>query len=38
LERLGQDLRSGDWDARHGHLRTQETLDVGLRLVTAELR
>ncbi|HEV7163263.1 MAG TPA: methyltransferase domain-containing protein [Solirubrobacteraceae bacterium] len=38
LERLGQDLQRGVWDERHGHLRTQATLDVGLRLVTAELR
>jgi SAM-dependent methyltransferase len=35
LERLRQDLDSGRWDERHGRLRTQATLDVGLRLVTA---
>jgi SAM-dependent methyltransferase len=27
------DLRSGAWDARHGHLRALQELDVGLRLV-----
>lgn len=30
---LEGDLRSGAWDARHGHLRTLAELDVGLRLV-----
>jgi SAM-dependent methyltransferase len=30
---LERDLRSGDWDRRHGHLRELEELDVGLRLV-----
>jgi len=29
---LEHDLRSGDWDRRHGHLRELEELDVGLRL------
>jgi SAM-dependent methyltransferase len=38
LDRLRQDLESGEWDSRHGQLRTQAALDVGLRLVTAELR
>ena len=37
LERLGRDLESGEWDRRHGQLRRQATLDVGLRLVQAEL-
>jgi SAM-dependent methyltransferase len=37
LERLRRDLESGEWDGRHGQLRTQPTLDVGLRLVVAEL-
>lgn len=37
LDRLRHDLDSGEWDRRHGHLRTQTTLDVGLRLVKAEL-
>jgi hypothetical protein len=27
------DLESGAWDKRHGHLRHQDTLDVGLRLI-----
>lgn len=30
---LAADLRSGEWDRRHGHLRELESLDVGLRLV-----
>lgn len=29
------DLRSGRWDARHGHLRALEEYDVGLRLLVA---
>ena len=37
LDRLRRDLDSGEWDLRYGHLRTQTTLDVGLRLATAEL-
>lgn len=37
LERLRQDLESGLWDRRHGPLRTQAELDIGLRLITAEL-
>jgi SAM-dependent methyltransferase len=37
LDRLRLDLESGEWDRRHGHLRSQSTLDVGLRLITAEL-
>lgn len=32
-EALAADLRSGEWDRRHGHLRELESLDVGLRLV-----
>ncbi|MGB9184935.1 MAG: class I SAM-dependent methyltransferase [Solirubrobacteraceae bacterium] len=27
------DLQSGAWDQRHGHLRDQQALDVGLRLI-----
>lgn len=38
LERLRRDLESGEWDRRHGELRTLGELDVGLRLVTAGLR
>jgi hypothetical protein len=37
VDRLGADLSSGAWDAKYGHLRTLSELDVGLRLVVAEL-
>lgn len=37
LDRLRGDLESGEWDRRYGALRTQTSLDVGVRLVTAEL-
>jgi SAM-dependent methyltransferase len=37
LAKLRADLESGRWDERNGHLREQAELDVGLRLVTAEL-
>src|SRR5581483_5933264 len=37
LDRLRRDLESGDWDRRYGHLRVLPELDVGLRLVRAEL-
>ena len=37
LEKLSGDLDSGEWDRRYGHLREQPFLDVGLRLVCAEL-
>jgi len=37
LARLEADLESGRWDERYGHLRSQAELDVGLRLVTADL-
>jgi SAM-dependent methyltransferase len=33
-----RDLDSGAWDARHGHLRQLEALDVGLRLVVGQPR
>ncbi len=36
-ERLATDLENGIWDERYGHLREQSDLDVGLRLVVAEL-
>jgi SAM-dependent methyltransferase len=36
-ERLAADLKSGAWEQRYGHLRRQPELDVGLRLVVAEL-
>jgi SAM-dependent methyltransferase len=38
LDRLRQDLESGEWDRRYGQLRTRDALDIGLRLVKAELR
>jgi SAM-dependent methyltransferase len=34
---LRADLESGAWDRRHGRLRGLDSLDVGLRLVRAEL-
>jgi SAM-dependent methyltransferase len=37
LRDLAADLESGEWDRRHGHLRELDELDVGLRLVHAEL-
>lgn len=36
--RLAADLKSGSWEERYGHLRQMDELDVGLRLVTCELR
>jgi hypothetical protein len=33
---VGEDLRSGAWDRRHGYLRTLAELDVGLRVVVGE--
>jgi SAM-dependent methyltransferase len=36
LAKLEADIESGRWDERNGHLRTQDELDVGLRLVTTE--
>jgi len=35
LDRLAHDLASGDWDARHGHLRTQPEFVGAVRLVVA---
>jgi SAM-dependent methyltransferase len=37
LARLARDLRSGGWDARYGHLRSLPELDLGHRLLVAEL-
>jgi hypothetical protein len=37
LAKLDADLESGRWDERNGRLRELPELDVGLRLVTAEL-
>jgi SAM-dependent methyltransferase len=36
VARLNTDLESGAWDARHGHLRTLDEYDAGLRLVVAQ--
>jgi SAM-dependent methyltransferase len=36
LARLAADLESGAWDRRHGSLRAEAELDVGLRLVVSE--
>jgi hypothetical protein len=38
LARLRRDLESGEWDRRYGHLRATPELDVGLRVVCAELQ
>ena len=38
LENLRRNLASGAWDERYGRLRELEELDVGLRLIRAELR
>ena len=37
IDALRQDLASGKWDKRYGHLRTSPEYDAGLRLITAEL-
>jgi SAM-dependent methyltransferase len=37
LAALARDLESGAWDERRGHLRTLPELDVGLRLIAAEV-
>jgi SAM-dependent methyltransferase len=36
VERLGDALQSGAWDAEHGHLRARASLDGALRLVISE--
>ena len=36
LARLADDLATGRWDARLGHLRAQRDADLGYRLVVAE--
>lgn len=38
LDALQDDLGTGEWDRRYGHLRHRSALDVGLRLVRAELQ
>jgi SAM-dependent methyltransferase len=37
IDHLREDLASGEWDKRYGHLRTTPEYDAGLRLITAEL-
>ncbi len=37
LARLSGDLRSGEWERRHGRLRSLASLDLGYRLVVAEM-
>jgi len=37
LARLRADLASGAWHARYGHLLEADALDLGYRLVVAEL-
>lgn len=37
LKRLARDLRDGAWDRRFGELRARESLDVGYRLLIAEV-
>ncbi len=34
-DRLRRDLDSGEWDARHGHLRDLDEIDLGYRLLSA---
>lgn len=36
VERLATDLRSGAWDAEHGHLRWRDAYDGALRLVVSD--
>ncbi len=31
---VGRDLTSGEWDRRHGHVRSLDEFDAGLRLIT----
>jgi SAM-dependent methyltransferase len=38
LARLADDLGSGAWERRFGHLRNQETADLGYRIIVAERR
>jgi SAM-dependent methyltransferase len=37
LERLRVELGNGQWEEKYGHLRARAELDIGLRLVCAEL-
>jgi hypothetical protein len=36
VNRLAAALGSGEWDAQHGHLRTRDSFDGALRLVTSK--
>lgn len=36
IARLGDDLATGRWEARFGHLRARDAIDLGYRLVVAE--
>lgn len=36
MQRLRDDIDSGAWDAKHGHLRDLEELDLGYRIITAD--
>ncbi|MEO8697712.1 MAG: SAM-dependent methyltransferase, partial [Acidimicrobiales bacterium] len=38
VARLRADLASGAWDRRHGHLRQQDQLDLGYRIVVSTAR
>jgi SAM-dependent methyltransferase len=38
LSRLAADLASGDWNRKFGHLLARDSLDLGYRLVVAELQ
>lgn len=35
-QRLRDDLASGEWERRHGHLRSEQTFDAGYRLAIAK--
>jgi hypothetical protein len=37
LARLRDDIATGAWHARHGHLLMTDALDIGYRLVVAHL-
>jgi SAM-dependent methyltransferase len=38
LARLADDLKTGRWDERHGELRNRPAMDVGVRIVSADVR
>ena len=38
LARLADDLATGAWEARYGHLRERTEIDAGYRLVTTPMR